>query len=174
MSFVTIFSTIKLVPLPDMDRWSGLPKASYTNSTMADKSATQRLRSEGMASKILKNPNLLFPFALISADAILVALIIAYVPCKNYLSHSILFTPIYGFVVTSFSFFFFFFSDTKIDWDAYMSQVMISLNPVLFLLIELNIENRKKKLQKQKKIEKFKVINRVYFSKLNNWIDFFN
>ncbi|KAM6558395.1 hypothetical protein CsatA_027634 [Cannabis sativa] len=61
---------------------------------MADKSATRRHTSERMASKIFRNPNLIFPFALISADALLISLIIAYVPY------------------------------TKIDWDAYMSQVI--------------------------------------------------
>ncbi|XP_062088198.1 dol-P-Man:Man(5)GlcNAc(2)-PP-Dol alpha-1,3-mannosyltransferase isoform X2 [Humulus lupulus] len=61
---------------------------------MADKSATQRHTSERMAANFFRNPNLIFPFALISADALLISLIIAYVPY------------------------------TKIDWDAYMSQVI--------------------------------------------------
>ncbi|XP_021907001.1 dol-P-Man:Man(5)GlcNAc(2)-PP-Dol alpha-1,3-mannosyltransferase [Carica papaya] len=57
----------------------------------------KRVRNHGagspMFSKLVRNPKLLFAFALILADVILVALIIAYVPY------------------------------TKIDWDAYMSQV---------------------------------------------------
>ncbi|PON96577.1 Glycosyltransferase, ALG [Trema orientale] len=61
---------------------------------MAAKSTTQRHTSEGMAAKIFRNPNLVFSFALIAADALFIALIIAYVPY------------------------------TKIDWDAYMSQVI--------------------------------------------------
>ncbi|XP_024017707.1 dol-P-Man:Man(5)GlcNAc(2)-PP-Dol alpha-1,3-mannosyltransferase [Morus notabilis] len=60
---------------------------------MAAKSATQRRRSEGVAAKLLRNKKFVFAGALLFADAVLVALIIAYVPY------------------------------TKIDWDAYMSQV---------------------------------------------------
>ncbi|EXB40844.1 Dol-P-Man:Man(5)GlcNAc(2)-PP-Dol alpha-1,3-mannosyltransferase [Morus notabilis] len=63
------------------------------DSAMAAKSATQRRRSEGVAAKLLRNKKFVFAGALLFADAVLVALIIAYVPY------------------------------TKIDWDAYMSQV---------------------------------------------------
>ncbi|XP_016470519.1 dol-P-Man:Man(5)GlcNAc(2)-PP-Dol alpha-1,3-mannosyltransferase [Nicotiana tabacum] len=50
-------------------------------------------RSDHLFQKLIKNPKIPFAFALLFADSILVALIIAYVPY------------------------------TKIDWDAYMSQV---------------------------------------------------
>ncbi|KAL5561489.1 hypothetical protein UlMin_031236 [Ulmus minor] len=63
------------------------------DSTMVAKSATKGQRSERLAPNFFQNPNLIFPYALLFADALLVALIIAYVPY------------------------------TKIDWDAYMSQV---------------------------------------------------
>ncbi|CAN8285778.1 unnamed protein product [Cochlearia groenlandica] len=54
---------------------------------------SRRLGNESNRSDLLKNPKIPFALALIVADAILVSLIIAYVPY------------------------------TKIDWDAYMSQV---------------------------------------------------
>ncbi|XP_059437826.1 dol-P-Man:Man(5)GlcNAc(2)-PP-Dol alpha-1,3-mannosyltransferase isoform X2 [Corylus avellana] len=63
---------------------------------MAVRSATRAKpsrRSTASTSKLFRNPQVPFAFALIFADAILVAIIIAYVPY------------------------------TKIDWDAYMSQV---------------------------------------------------
>ncbi|KAH0637051.1 dol-P-Man:Man(5)GlcNAc(2)-PP-Dol alpha-1,3-mannosyltransferase [Solanum tuberosum] len=63
---------------------------------MAAKAAALRKsshRSENFIQKLVKNPKIPFAIALLIADSILVALIIAYVPY------------------------------TKIDWDAYMSQV---------------------------------------------------
>nr|XP_004247435.1 dol-P-Man:Man(5)GlcNAc(2)-PP-Dol alpha-1,3-mannosyltransferase [Solanum lycopersicum] len=62
---------------------------------MAAKAAAIRKsnRSENFIQKLVKNPKIPFAIAILIADAILVALIIAYVPY------------------------------TKIDWDAYMSQV---------------------------------------------------
>ncbi|KAH7517088.1 hypothetical protein FEM48_Zijuj09G0025200 [Ziziphus jujuba var. spinosa] len=60
---------------------------------MAGKSTMQRQKSEGLTLKFFKNPKVAFALILLVADAVLVALIIAYVPY------------------------------TKIDWDAYMSQV---------------------------------------------------
>ncbi|KAH0640178.1 hypothetical protein KY290_037441 [Solanum tuberosum] len=63
---------------------------------MAAKAAAIRKsshRSENFIQKLVKNPKIPFAIALLIADSILVALIIAYVPY------------------------------TKIDWDAYMSQV---------------------------------------------------
>ncbi|KAF3436425.1 hypothetical protein FNV43_RR23517 [Rhamnella rubrinervis] len=63
------------------------------DSTMAGKSAMRRKKSEGLNPKFFENPKLAFPFFLLVADALLVFLIITYVPY------------------------------TKIDWDAYMSQV---------------------------------------------------
>ncbi|XP_015892011.2 dol-P-Man:Man(5)GlcNAc(2)-PP-Dol alpha-1,3-mannosyltransferase isoform X1 [Ziziphus jujuba] len=60
---------------------------------MAGKSTMQRKKSEGLTRKFFKNPKVAFALILLVADAVLVALIIAYVPY------------------------------TKIDWDAYMSQV---------------------------------------------------
>ncbi|KAL3328715.1 hypothetical protein AABB24_036045, partial [Solanum stoloniferum] len=65
-------------------------------AAMAAKSAAIRKSSHGSENfiqKLVKNPKISFAIALLIADSILVALIIAYVPY------------------------------TKIDWDAYMSQV---------------------------------------------------
>jgi hypothetical protein len=59
-------------------------------------SRSRRLGKETNRSDLFKKPAVPFAFALILADAILVALIIAYVPY------------------------------TKIDWDAYMSQVSVN------------------------------------------------
>ncbi|KAM0064596.1 putative dolichyl-P-Man:Man(5)GlcNAc(2)-PP-dolichol alpha-1,3-mannosyltransferase [Helianthus debilis subsp. tardiflorus] len=59
----------------------------------ARKRKPPKRRSETVIQKIYKNPKTPFAFALLLADAVLTALIIAYVPY------------------------------TKIDWDAYMSQV---------------------------------------------------
>ncbi|MFS7987343.1 putative dolichyl-P-Man:Man(5)GlcNAc(2)-PP-dolichol alpha-1,3-mannosyltransferase [Helianthus anomalus] len=63
----------------------------------APKRKPPKRRSETVIQKIYKNPKTPFAFALLLADAVLTALIIAYVPY------------------------------TKIDWDAYMSQVRLVL-----------------------------------------------
>lgn len=86
-------------------------------------------RSLTSIHKILENPKLAFAFALLLADALLVSLIIAYVPCK--LNSSL---PLSLSLCVSCSFLSLHFdsqcnvpnamvTDTKIDWDAYMSQV---------------------------------------------------
>jgi hypothetical protein len=48
-------------------------------------SRSRRLGKETNRSDLFKKPAVPFAFALILADAILVALIIAYVPCESYL-----------------------------------------------------------------------------------------
>ena len=53
---------------------------------MAAKSEIQRRTSEGMAAKFLRDRRVIFSLALLLADAVLVSLIIAYVPCKTSLS----------------------------------------------------------------------------------------
>ncbi|KAI3472906.1 hypothetical protein Pfo_030974 [Paulownia fortunei] len=64
------------------------------------------IRPEYSIQKLLKNPKIPFAVTLLFADAIVVFLIITYVPC-NY-------RKIHPFSNSSY---------TKIDWDAYMSQV---------------------------------------------------
>ncbi|KAF5931388.1 hypothetical protein HYC85_032261, partial [Camellia sinensis] len=85
-------------PLPSLDL-ATVPYGGESRSgeeAMAGRSSTKHKpihRSGTSVHKLFKNPNVGFAFALLFIDALLVALIIAYVPY------------------------------TKIDWDAYMSQV---------------------------------------------------
>lgn len=92
-----------------------------STETMAVQSVTRSApppRSKATTA-FLQNPKTPFAVALLFADAILVFLIIAFVPC-NFTFIQFIFISIMHMLIW---FNFFKFSDTKIDWDAYMSQV---------------------------------------------------
>lgn len=129
VSFGSCWSWTEFTPLEDRVDFGFAGtvgrKSRFSEEAMAVQSVPKPnipRKSESSFRKLLNNPKIPFSFVLLLADAVLVALIITYVPCK--LNPFTLSLSICINIHALFWFFCCWLLDTKIDWDAYMSQVV--------------------------------------------------